>query len=88
MGAHGWVVGVASHGCILLSNIIRSWLITVEAPGCIPEAHGPSTQLNAVVMFTKFETKKIFKLILLLKLSSQFIIILLLINIAFPGDTQ
>ena len=58
MGAHGWVVGVASHGCILLSNIIRSWLITVEAPGCIPEAHGPSTQLNAVVMFTKFETKK------------------------------
>ena len=45
MGAHGWVVGIASHGSVLLSG--KGWLITVEAPG--HPRHPPSTQLNAVV---------------------------------------
>ena len=44
VGVHGWFVGIASHGSILLS---RGWLITVEAPG--HPGHPPSTQLDAVV---------------------------------------
>ena len=44
MGAHGWVVGLASHGSMLLS---RSRLVTVESLG-LP-GHPSSTQLDAVV---------------------------------------
>ena len=44
VGAHGWVVGIASHGSVLLS---RAWLITVKTPG--HPGHPPSTQLSAVV---------------------------------------
>ena len=44
MGAHDWVVGIASHDSVLLS---RGWLITVEAPG--HPRHPPSTQLDAIV---------------------------------------
>ena len=40
----GWVVGIASHGSVLLS---RSWLITVEAHG--HPGHPPSTQRDTVV---------------------------------------
>ena len=46
MGAHGWVVGIASHGSILLS---RGWLITVEALG--HPRHPPPTKLDAVINF-------------------------------------
>ena len=49
VGAHGWVVGIASHERVLLS---RGWL---EAPG--PPGHPPSTQLDAVA---NFETTLIF----------------------------
>ena len=49
VGAHGWDVGIASHGSVLLS---RGWLITVEAPG--HPGHSPSTQLDAVVNLNLF----------------------------------
>ena len=44
MGAHGWFVGIANHGSVLLS---RDWLITVEAPG--HAGHPPSTQFDEAV---------------------------------------
>ena len=44
MGAHGWVVGTASHGNILLS---RGWLISMEVPG--HSGHPSSIQLDTVV---------------------------------------
>ena len=44
VGAHGWVVRIASHGSVLQS---RGWLMTVKAPG--HPGHPPSTQLDAVV---------------------------------------
>ena len=60
VGAHGWVVGIASHGTVLLS---RGWLITVEAPG--HPGHPPSTQLDAVVK-AKLFSKPIFTFLTLL----------------------
>ena len=44
MGAHGWVVGIASHGSVSLS---KGWLISVEAPR--HPGHLSSIQLDAVV---------------------------------------
>ena len=44
VGAHGWVVGIASHGSVSLS---RGWLISVEAPR--HPGHLSSIQLDAVV---------------------------------------
>ena len=45
VGAHGWVVGIASHGSIILS---RGQLVTVEAPGFLkhPSSIQPMQLLN------------------------------------------
>jgi len=53
VGAHGWVVGIASHGSILPS---RGWLIIVDAPG--HPRHPPSTLHDALqpalIIFTQW----------------------------------
>ena len=45
VGSHGCVVGIASHGRVLVS---RGWLITAEASG--HPGDPPSTQLDAAVI--------------------------------------
>ena len=54
LGAHAWVVAIASHRRVLLSG---GWLITVEAPG--HPTHPPSTQLDAVVNIIYCTTRKL-----------------------------
>ena len=46
IGAHGWVVGIASHGSVILS---RGRLVTVEASGY--PRHPSSIQHDAVVNY-------------------------------------
>ena len=48
IGAHGWVVGIACHGSVLLS---RGWRIAMEAPGHPGQPH--SAQLYTVVNYNK-----------------------------------